>query len=133
MNALNHIVVNGVEVYKKGESPKFSEEVPTFSDTMISKYGWKIVDFHKRKCWEAMDELEYREMVGKLLKIDPSEVDITRLGCRNAGGSCFGDCNLGDPHDPGEFCTTTRIGDSVSCICTGLLPEPDRIKLSKLK
>jgi hypothetical protein len=100
---------------------------------MISKFGWKIVNFNnKKKCWEAMDEYEFREVIGTLLKIDPSKVDINLNDCHPVGGKCHGECSPHDPHDPGEFCTTIHIGDRLDCICIGILEEADRIKLSKL-
>lgn len=104
-------VINGYTLYKPGFGPSYGPNVPSIPKYMISKFGWKITEHNGMKYWVAMDEKDYRIEIGKMLGMNPEEVDLSLVQCGSLGDTgCHGDC------PDNRFCI--KIGGSEGTFCT---------------
>ncbi|PFC67948.1 hypothetical protein CN266_04570 [Bacillus cereus] len=105
-------IINNINVYEKGEKPVYHKEMPSIPDYMSSQFGWKILELPEGTFWAAMNEMEYRELVGQLLDIEPMDVDLDLISCGAKGDTgCHGDC----PRD--HYCKSYGTGDTRFCTC----------------
>jgi len=85
---------NGVEIFKNGEQPPIPEGLKTDFE-VISRFGFKIVNFEGRLVWKAATEEDYRSSEAKRLNIAPTDVepkdyDCNQIGPRQCSGTCQG-------------------------------------------
>ena len=111
---------NGIQMFEEGELPAFPEGLDT-DFNVLSRFGFKVVEDDGQSIWEAATEADFRRVVGQLLGILPSEVEIeedkgngTRscrskgVGCNN--GDCSGTAKCGGPK-------WDAVGQVIFCYC----------------
>ena len=82
---------NGLQIFEPGESPPPTRGLNDDIE-VVSKFGFKVVEFDGKQMWQAAAEEDFRNSEAKRLDIKPEQVE-TRAICYQTGPKrCAGRC-----------------------------------------